>query len=162
MSQSIEDRLKRIEDELEIRHLAARFTDCANEADYAGFAHLWTPTAVWEIGPPRETRAVGQAAIVDLLRRLLAMQVSFMQMTHSGVVILDGDRARARFVEREHAIGRAPDGGTTYYENLAVYNDELVRGEDGRWRFARRSYVYRYLDSSPFAGEVFPAPGVAS
>ena len=146
----LETRLRRIEDDLAIRDLAARFTDGANERDYTAFGELWTPDAVWEIGPPLPSRAVGVDAIVDLLRRLLTPQRIFLQMTHSGVVDFHGpDRATARFVERERAKG---DHG--FYENLAVYHDEVVRTASG-WRFRRRYYDYRYLDTSPFAGEVF-------
>lgn len=160
MKPDFESRLRRIEDELAIRALAARFSDCANERDYEGFIDLWSAKAVWEIGPPLESRAVGVEAIVDMLQCLLAAQTGFMQMTHSGVVDISGDRAAARFVEREHAFGRGvgPDGKDTFYENLAIYNDELVREIDGKWRFSRRSYVYRYLDTSPFGGQVFGLP----
>ena len=151
MKPDLETRLRRVEDELAIRSLAARFSDCANERDYDGFADLWSARGVWEIGPPLPARAEGVDAIVDMLRRLLAPQTGFMQMTHSGVVALDGDRATARFVEREHGRGES-----RFYENLAVYDDVLERGADGVWRFLRRRYVYRYLDDSAFTGKVFP------
>ncbi len=157
MSPDIETRLRLVEDELAIRHLTARFSDCVNERDFEGFTDLWAARATWEIGPPLQSRAAGVDAIVDMLRRLLKPQTGFMQMTHSGVVKIDGDRATARFIEREHGFGRAAaaDSADSFYENLAVYNDELIREIDGKWRFARRSYVYRYLDTSRFGGQVF-------
>ena len=160
MTTTIDARLRALEDELAIRHLAARFSDCANERDFDGFAELWSARAVWEIGPPLASRAVGVDAIVTMLERLLAPQTGFMQMTHSGVVRIRGDLATARFVEREHAFAAraGSDGSDGYYENLAVYNDELSRELDGNWRFTRRSYVYRYLDRSPFGGQVFGLP----
>ncbi len=84
-----------------------------------------------------------------MLEGLYKIERYFMQMTHSGVVVLDGDRATARFVVREHGRGEG-----TYYENLAVYNDELIRQADG-WRFATRSYTYRFLDRKSFDDEAF-------
>ena len=45
-------------------------------------------------------------------------------------------------------------GKKQHYENLAVYEDSLVR-EAGGWRFAKRHYRYRFLDQNPFAGEAF-------
>jgi hypothetical protein len=92
-----------------------------------------------------------------MLKRLLKPQTGFMQMTHSGVVWLAGDKATARFVQREHGFskGGGANGADGFYENLAVYNDELVREIDGKWRFSKRVYVYRYLDTSPFGGQVF-------
>ena len=37
----------------------ARFTDAVNQRDIAGFRELWTDDAVWEIGPPFQSRAEG-------------------------------------------------------------------------------------------------------
>ena len=159
MRASVEERLQAVEDELAIRSLAARFSDCANERDYEGFADLWTAKAIWEIGPPLPAKAQGVDAIVDMLRRLLTPQKMFMQMTHSGVVTIAGDRAMARFVERERGKGEDGSGAPTFYENLAVYNDELIRESDGKWRFSHRIYVYRFLDDSAYSGRVFPVTG---
>lgn len=87
-----------------------------------------------------------------MLEGLFAIERYFMQMTHSGVVSVHGDRATARFVIRER--GRGDD---SFYDNLAVYNDELVR-EPAGWRFKRRSYSYRFLDQQPFTGTAYPVP----
>ena len=152
MTSTIEDRLRVLEDEAEIHRLAARFSDAVNERDSAAFASLWANTgAIWEIGKPLPSRAEGKAAIAGLLEGLLKVERYFMQMTHAGVVALGGDRATARFVIREHGRG---DG--SYYDNLAVYNDVLVRESVG-WRFLERHYTYRFLDQEPFKGDAFPA-----
>jgi len=149
---TLEERLQAVEDELSIRNLVARYTDAVNQRDLAAFRQLWTDDAVWEIGPPLQSRANGIDEIVALLSRLLQAQQYFMQMTHSGVIEIKGDRATARFVERERGRGES-----SYYDSLAVYEDVLVRGADG-WRFAERFYRYRFLDQSPFGGEAFPVP----
>jgi ketosteroid isomerase-like protein len=150
MSGDVERRLRALEDEAEIHRLAARFSDAVNERDIAAFAQLWaTDGAVWNIGPPLPLSASGREAIVAMLEGLYKMERYFMQMTHSGVVVLDGDSATARFVVREHGRGES-----TYYENLAVYNDEFVRQTDG-WHFAKRSYTYRFLDRKPFDDDAF-------
>jgi ketosteroid isomerase-like protein len=148
---NLEVRLRAVEDRLEIQALAARFSDAVNERDMTAFAQLWASgRPIWEIGPPLRSRAEGIDEIVAMLRRLLQMERYFMQMTHSGVVTIDGDRATARFIEREHGQG---DG--TYYENLAVYDDVLVK-EPAGWRFLERHYRYRFLDQTPFGGDAFP------
>ena len=147
---TLEERLKAVEDELSIRNLAASFTDAVNERDLASFRQLWTDDAVWEIGPPLTSRADGVEEIVALLRRLSQAEQYFMQLTHSGVIEVKGDRATARFVERERGRGES-----SYYDSLAVYEDVLVREAYG-WRFARRFYRYRFLDQSPFGGDAFP------
>ena len=115
------------------------------------FAELWaSDNPIWEIGPPLPSRAEGKDAIIAMLQGLFKIEQYFMQMTHSGVITIDGDRATARFVERERGKG---DG--TYYDNLAVYDDVLVK-ESGAWHFQERHYRYRFLDQTPFAGDAFP------
>ena len=146
-----EARLRTVEDRLEIQALAARFSDAVNERDVTAFAQLWaSDRPIWEIGPPLQSRAEGIDEIIAMLRRLFQIECYFMQMTHSGVVTIDGDRATARFVERERG-----QGDDTYYYNLAVYDDVLVR-EPAGWRFLERHYRSRFLDQTPFEGNAFP------
>lgn len=147
---SVETRLKAVEDRMEIQALAARFSDAVNERDTTAFSQVWASDhPVWEIGPPLPLRAEGKDAIVSMLKGLYQIQRYFMQMTHSGVITIDGDRATARFAMRERGKG---DG---YYDNLAVYDDILVREPVG-WRFLERHYRYRFLDQTPYAGDAFP------
>jgi uncharacterized protein (TIGR02246 family) len=152
----LERRLKMVEDELAIRNLAARFTDAVNERDAGAFRRVWTEDAVWEIGPPRGALAEGLDAIVEMFVRLLQPETLFIQLTHSGMIDFTGpDSATARFTERERGKGQ-----NDYYENLAIYRDELVRTANG-WRFEARVYEYRYLDTSAFSGEIFtPTAGL--
>ena len=134
----------------QIQELAARFSDAVNERDNDGFAAVWAAQgAVWEIGAPLTSRAEGRGAIVAQLVKLQVIQRYFMQLTHAGVVTLEDDRATARFAMREH--GRN-DGN--FYDNLAVYDDVLVREADG-WKFLTRTYSYRFLDFEPFGGDAF-------
>jgi hypothetical protein len=65
------------------------------------------------------------------------------------VITIDVDRATARLAVRERGKG---DG--TYYDNLAVYEDVLVR-ETGGWLFLERHYHYRFLDQTPYAVDAF-------
>jgi len=149
--QELTERLQKIEDELAIRNLTAQFTDAVNERDAAAFRELWADDAVWEIGPPYQLSARGAQAIVEMFTRLLAAKPMFVQLTHSGVISVTSEyTATARFTERERGKGLQD-----YYENLAVYRDELVKQPNG-WRFKRRFYEYRYLDTSPFASTIVP------
>lgn len=146
-------RLQNIEDRISIHELAARFSDAVNERNPAAFRDLWSDDGVWEIGSPLPMVAKGPDLIEAAFKRLLDPKPMFMQMTHTGVIeFVDSDRATARFVVRER--GEGIPGSGDFYENLAVYYDDLVRSHDG-WRFHRRRYEYRYLDTSPFAGDVF-------
>ena len=144
-------RLQRLEDHLAIQQLAARFSDAVNERDVDAFISTWAEDgAVWEIGQPLPLRGEGRDGIRKMLNQLFIIEHYFMQMTHSGVLSLNGDHATARFVIREH--GR---GANTFYDNLAIYNDEVIRQADG-WRFLRRTYTYRFLAQEPFGGTAYP------
>ncbi|MET1047902.1 MAG: nuclear transport factor 2 family protein [Hyphomicrobium sp.] len=144
MTADMETRLRAVEDEAAIFRLAAHFSDVINERDVEAFVRLWANEGtVWQIGAPFPATAEGKDSIKVLLESLFKIERYFMQMTHTGVVTLDGNRATARFVMREHGRG---DG--SYYDNLAVYNDELAREEEG-WRFVKRVYSYRFVNRKP-------------
>ncbi|MCA1474197.1 nuclear transport factor 2 family protein [Bradyrhizobium sp. NBAIM08] len=151
----LEQRLRALEDELSIRSLVARFTDAVNERDANAFRQLWSDEATWEIGAPFSKKARGVEAIVSMLEELFNPKVLFVQLTHSGVLTLTGENtAVGRFTERERGKGQ-----NDYYDNLAVYHDQYVRNIDG-WRFERRYYEYRFLDTSPFQGDVVTDGGI--
>ncbi len=150
---ALEAKVRRMEDELAIRNLAAQFSDAVARWDYESFRALWAPRAVWEIKEPLHSLANGVDEIVALLRRLLDGREFFVQLTHSGIVHVHGDEAVARWIVRER--GRGP--GKTFYDNLAVYVDALVKIE-GQWLFSNRTYHYIFLDDSEFGGKSFPHP----
>lgn len=152
--QALRTQVQRLTDEAEVRALAAAFSDACNRGDVADFRKLWTDDAVWEIGDPLPAQAVGIAAIAQMLEGLLAAWEFFVQMTHSGVVTIDGDHARARWTVQETARGR---GGDRCYNNFALYEDEMVRTQAG-WRFTRRKYDYIYLDDAELHGKSFRLP----
>ena len=151
---ALQAQMRALTDEADVRTLAAAFSDICNRGDVAEFRKLWTDDGVWEIGDPLPAQAVGIEAIAQMLTGLLAAWEFFVQMTHSGVVTLDGDRARARWTVQETARSK---GGNRFYNNFALYEDEMVRTPEG-WRFARRKYDYIYLDDSELHGKAFRLP----
>lgn len=143
--------LQLMTDEAAIRDLTARFSDACNTRDVAAFRSVWLGDGVWEIGEPLPARADGIEKIVEMLENLLGSWEFFVQMTHTGVVRVDGDKARARWTVQETA--RKPNGAG-FYNNFALYEDKLVRA-GGHWYFAERRYEYIYLDDSALRGKSF-------
>ncbi len=139
-------------DKMAIQEMAARFSDACNTRNIAAFHALWTPDGVWEIGKPFETRAEGADAIAQLCQDLLGMWEFFVQMTHSGVIQIDGDTATARWTMHETA---SSPQATRYYNNAGLYEDTLVC-VNGRWLFKHRRYHYMYLDDSELRGQPIP------
>jgi ketosteroid isomerase-like protein len=67
---TIEQRLQHLEDEAEIRDLAARFADAATRADYETIRSLFTPDAVFTIGEPFAVTCKGIDETVALIHKL--------------------------------------------------------------------------------------------
>ncbi len=142
-------------DDHAIRQLVHRFADVCTVDDADGFRAVWTDDAVWEVSDPFAVRADGLDDVVALYDRLRSPHATFVQMPHGGVIRVDGDRARGRWVMQE--FGRNPGTGLSY-NNFGLYQDTLVRTGDG-WRFSKRSYQYLWVDvATPIPGQSMPMP----
>lgn len=155
---TLEERITRLEDESAIRDLSARFADTCTHCDLEAFAKLWIPDSnsepTWTLSEPFPMTATGIDKILAMLGTLRTPRHFFIQGVHSGVIEIEGTSATARWIIREVATGP----GEIYYNNYAVYSDNMVK-KDGKWYFAKREYQYHFLDSSPFEGKVY-APAV--
>jgi len=139
-----------IADRVEIEALRGEFTDSAMMRDRPRMAALFTPDGVLRM-PNVPVEFVGREEIVAGGERLQALWDFFVQNTHPGTIVLDGDTATGRAYM--HEIARTLDGRQGV--NFAVYHDRYRRTEEG-WRFVEREYEVRYLDMSPLGGG---APG---
>ena len=155
---NLEERIQRVEDDLAIRDLIARFADTCTRGDLEAFSKLWTPPGnnkpIWTLSEPFPMSAAGIDEIMDMFRKLRDPRDFFVQLVHTGVLDIKGDRATGRWILREVAKGP----GETYYNNFSQYEDVMEK-LGGKWYFARRDYHYMFLDSEPFNGKVFPTWG---
>jgi hypothetical protein len=76
----------------------------------------------------------GMASLIKGFTRLMAEREFLLQMTHSGVVEVNGDTAVSRWWFSEI---KRPLGGGAYEYKWGVYQDEVVRLDIG-WRYQRR------------------------
>ena len=136
-------------DEMAIRTLTASYTDAINRMDIADIARVYDDDAVFTMMD--RPSVVGRAAILETLRSTVARYQLVMQLLHSGVVQLDGDRARARWQVTEFQV--LDDGSPRFVAGR--YEDELVRRPDG-WKFARRTFTARYLGDIALGSAVRP------
>ena len=152
---SLEERIQRIEDDTAIRDLVARFADTCTRGDLKAFSKIWVPHGetkpIWTLTQPYTMSATGIDDIVAMCDKLRASRDFFVQLVHSGMLEIKGDRATGRWILREVAVGP----GETYYNNFSIYEDSMEK-HNGKWYFARRDYNYLFLDSEPFTGKVFP------
>ena len=154
------------DDEAAIVALANKYTDAVNGRDWDRLRACWTDDAVWDLGAPVNQRQEGVEAIMAEVQRAVGAMDLFVQMNHAVTVLeVNGDTARARATLNE--IGRVrPEnrdllGGAEGLFILAIYTDELRRGPDGQWRYARRTYQVPYFDPTAPKGQVLPVQTAA-
>jgi ketosteroid isomerase-like protein len=135
-----------IADRVEIEALRGEFTDAAMMRDRPRLASLFTPDGALRM-PNIPVEQVGREAILTGGERLQSQWDFFVQTTHPGTILLDGDTATGRAYIQE--LARTVDGRQGL--NYAVYHDRYQRTVEG-WKFAERVYEIRYLDTSPLAG----------
>jgi hypothetical protein len=87
------------------------------------FESLWDENGVWEIGAPLHSIATGAPKIAAHMIELAEPLEFFVQQVHSGVVVIDGNQATARWSVQE--TGRSRTHGP--YNNHAFYEDELMK-----------------------------------
>jgi ketosteroid isomerase-like protein len=120
-----------LEAELAIRHLAASYTDAVNRKCPEDAAAVWTPDGVL-LFFGREI--VGAEKLLKGYRRTFSSFRLLFQMTHTGLVVVNGDRATARWWISEINQPLDDDEHRMFY---GLYQDEIIRTEVG-WRFHRR------------------------
>ena len=139
-----------VADRVEIEALRGEFTDAAMMRDRARLASLFTPDGALRM-PNIPAELVGREQIRAVGEQLQAQWDFFVQTTHPGTIVLDGDTATGRAYIQE--LVRTRDGRQGL--NYAIYHDRYRRTGDG-WKFTERVYEVRYLDTTPLAGS---APG---
>ena len=128
---SIEDRLRRAEDLLEIQQLFIQYGRYLDAGDFAAYASLFAEDGEILLGPVG--RAKGPTEIEALMSKTGGAGNSYHLIT-GPVVQLDGDRAESEVMWT--VLTRDPDG-RPHVSMTGRHRDELVR-ENGRWKFRRR------------------------
>jgi len=127
--ESLERRLREIEDREAIRELPLRYCDCVWRRDADGVGALYTEDGRFDLGldsGPIE----GRAAISAFLRQSFS-EGGPWPFIHNHVFDINGDRARGRCSFEV----RAGD-----FISFGFYEDEYAR-EGAKWRFRSRKAV---------------------
>jgi uncharacterized protein (TIGR02246 family) len=134
---TIEQRLRRVEDELAIRQVLIDYAATQDARDYAGYAALFARDGEWVNGKTvHKGREAIQKMLVDLYGAPPPGYVNneSFHISSNPEVKLNGDRATAR--SRHLLVMRGANG-----EPMPVlagrYEDEFIR-EDGQWKILRR------------------------
>lgn len=145
------DSLQAVADELAIRKLGATYADACNRLAPEDVAATFAPDGTMGLaGGP----VVPGPKMVKNYRNVLGGCAFLFQTLHSGLVVLDGDKAKARWWLTEIVQRHGEDD---WKMNLGLYDDALVRLEVG-WRFQSRVFTLRKSLSLGAHGQGNPAP----
>ena len=137
MTQSIEQRLRALEDRLEIIDLEATYARSFDERDGATWSGLFTEDGVYQSRPvgdaPPVTFVQGRAALHAFCRDAPFAGIHFL---HLPQLVFDGDAATAR-IHLEFHGDYAEDAGAPRLSMRGFY-DVAYRRLDGRWLIAHR------------------------
>jgi hypothetical protein len=152
---SVEERLKLVEDQLEIQQLRARYCHLMDDRKWDEFVLLFTEDGLFQ-----GLEAVrGRANLREFFGVTFpAMAEDFYHFCSNGTVTVDGDNATGRITLQYLSVV----GGQSYV-SAGHYDDTLVR-IDGQWKFAARILTFYFLSplSAGWAGRPFPGRSPAS
>jgi hypothetical protein len=146
---SLEERLRLVEDQLEIAQLRARYCHLLDERRWDDFVQLFLPDGVFD-----GLEAVrGHAAIYEFFsQRVPKLAQDFWHFCTNGTVEVDGDVATGR-ISMEYLSSTS---GVSFVS--AGHYDDVMRRLDGRWRFVSRKITFYFLSplSEGWAGHTLP------
>jgi ketosteroid isomerase-like protein len=146
---SLEDRIRRLEDQAEIRQLVSRYCFVVDDRDLEGIGDCFVADGRFR-SADGVMDAQGRDAIIDQYHGRFAVLGPGIHVTHDQIVGFDDadpDRATGR-VSCSAELMRL---GNPMLAALR-YEDEYRRDADGRWRFADRLLLFfYYLDAREYA-----------
>ena len=151
---ALEERVRQMEDEKEIRELLVRYGEFLDAKDYAGYASLFASDGVSTTG---FGSATGPEAIQALLEQNMGdpgpgyINKNRFHLMTTMMVEVSGDTATAR---SRYTVFAASDAGLPIAVHSGRYDDELRR-ENGAWKIRTRTSrgVIPYRESrKPAAG----------
>lgn len=137
MTDVLEERLKRLEDILEIQQLFIDYGQHLDAGRFEDYAALFAEGGEAQLGPLG--RAKGRAAIQALMEQNLGASVgTTYHIITSPMIQLAGDRAESEVMWTVILRGQE---GLPELGMIGRHRDQLVR-ENGQWRFLlRRGFV---------------------
>lgn len=144
-----DERLRRIEDRLEIADLRARYCHLLDDRRWPEFVDLFTEDGVFSGLESVRGREEIRAFFTERVPKLAE---AFWHFCTDGTIELDGDAARGRISLQYLSI----KGGVSYVS--AGHYDDTFRSVDGRWRFASRRITFYFLGplDQGWTGREFP------
>jgi hypothetical protein len=129
---TIEERVQRMEDLEEIRHLFTAYAIYLDHANYDAYAGLFALSGQLDLGSAGQ--ATGRAAIRALIEKLLQHRTTPVRhIISSPVIRLDGARATASVMWT--MLSCSSDGRPAI--GMVGHHEDIIVREDGVWKFQR-------------------------
>ena len=142
---SIEERLRRLEDERAITDRIHAFAQTIDNKEFDAWLDGFTEDGRWSWRESRTAEPVFEAvgrqqlsAWLDAHRERFPPGEEHHVVTNARVISVDGDEARA---ESWYVVVRSEGDPKLGVRSAGRYHDRLVRSSDGVWRIASRDAV---------------------
>jgi ketosteroid isomerase-like protein len=137
---TLQDRVRKLEDEKQIRDLMTQYGQLLDASDFAGYSQLFAREGEWSgllsgyttIKGPENIRAAMQKNFAD--RKYDPQHITNLHLLSNFKIDLDGDRATG--YSRWTVLSRN-EKSEPYVRLSGRYEDVFVR-ENGRWKFQSR------------------------
>lgn len=133
---TIEERLKLVEDQLEISQLRAHYCHLLDSRRWDEFVDLFTSDGVFE---GLETVRGHDEIRAFFGERVPQLAEDFWHFCTNGTVEISGDTATGRISMEYLSVTK----GISFAS--AGHYDDVLRRVDGRWRFASRTITFYFL-----------------
>ncbi len=152
-SQTILDRIDRLESKNAMRDLVTDYCRGFDQRNFERFLSIWAPDCIWEIGPPFGTFE-GHAGIVKAVKEIL--WPAWRETHHlTSNLKIQFDNSDSAFGECDvDCMGATRDDVVQMIS--ATYSDHFTR-VDGVWKIARRDVKMHYFNPVPGARMAAPA-----
>ena len=130
----------RVEDQLALQDLMARYVDAVNRRDAQAWAATWDDNGCWNL---LGNEVSGKDSIVGLWQQMMAGFEFALMIPSSCLFDIDGDSASGHWYLQE--LARDNEGNISSL--FSRYIDTYIR-RNGQWLYQSRRYEIIYHDAS--------------
>ena len=130
----------RVEDQLALQDLMARYVDAVNRRDAQAWAATWDDNGCWNL---LGNEVSGKDSIVGLWQQMMAGFEFALMIPSSCLFDIDGDSASGHWYLQE--LARDNEGKSSSL--FSRYIDTYIR-RNGQWLYQSRRYEIIYHDAS--------------
>ena len=135
---TLEERVQRLEDIEAIRYLQAKYQRCLDCRDFDGIGECFDIDVKTEYCNGYMVYE-GRDDAVEFLCSCMLLTMPSYHLIHGGEIdIIDSTHAKAKWYLEDYLISTLTEWDE---EGTAIYNNEYIKREDGKWYISRIGYT---------------------